>query len=433
MSTSTVPFAQSGSGGTLRVTQAAHGFTQGQAIQLDGATWALAQADDSGTLAVGLADVIDANTFRVVHSGTVNGLAGLTAGDYYYVSSTTAGALTSTEPVTGFSNPILLATSATAGVVLPYRPSGVGVAAMSYLTGRVITNNYATNIANGDHIKFDAVMDQAGSDIGLDTTTPYTNATGVASLGRITLAGGKVYELTQQVFAAGSGGYMFLAWYNSDTNTLIDQGFFLTTDNAASTNTTTSSKSTIFAPAIQTRVELRIYSISGITTIYGPTAGMGGGGSAFSVKTIGSVVAPVTQRHEVKLHTQGGWGSTATKIKYFTAVASNLGTAITLTQSTVNGDSFTINDSGMYQVNGYFWPTSSATEGITINAPTLTSNIELQPPANTLTICSAAGAGYYDECSWTGWLQAGTVVRWHGQATTTTSSAHNKFEIVKIG
>ena len=46
----------------------------------------------------------------------------MTAGQYYFVSTTTAGAYVSTEPTTGYSNPILFALTTTAAVVLPYRP-----------------------------------------------------------------------------------------------------------------------------------------------------------------------------------------------------------------------------------------------------------------------------------------------------------------------
>jgi hypothetical protein len=91
-----------------------------------------------------------------------------------------------------------------------------------------------------------------------------------------------------------------------------------------------------------------------------------------------------------------------------------------------------VNESGLYQVHGFFWPSSPVTEGVTVNAPNGASNIELQPMANVLTMASAAGAGYYEQASWTGWLQAGDTVRWHGQGGATTSAASNKFEIVKL-
>lgn len=105
------------------VTQASHGFAVGDAIYYTaGSAYAKAKADATTTLALFIVSAVgDVNTFTAAQSGPVTGLTGLTAGQYYYLSATTAGALTATEP-TSYSNPILFATSTTAGVVLPFRP-----------------------------------------------------------------------------------------------------------------------------------------------------------------------------------------------------------------------------------------------------------------------------------------------------------------------
>ena len=89
------------------------------------AAWALAEANSNATLGVGVVFYIDANNFYLYQLGSISGLSGLTAGQYYFVSDATPGLLTATEPtaVTSFSNPLLLALSATTGVVFPYRPS----------------------------------------------------------------------------------------------------------------------------------------------------------------------------------------------------------------------------------------------------------------------------------------------------------------------
>ena len=108
------------------VFQLTHGFALGQAIQMNGGTWALAQANGSSTLGVGIvSNVLDVDNFEVAFIGLVSGLAGLTAGEYYFVSDTVAGGLTITEPTT-YSNPIGLAISTTELIVLPYRPSTKG-------------------------------------------------------------------------------------------------------------------------------------------------------------------------------------------------------------------------------------------------------------------------------------------------------------------
>ena len=57
----------------------------------------------------------------------MSGFSGLTPGQYYFVSDVTPGLLTSTEPTStsSFSNPLLLAITATTGNVLSYRPSQI--------------------------------------------------------------------------------------------------------------------------------------------------------------------------------------------------------------------------------------------------------------------------------------------------------------------
>lgn len=111
----------------VTVTQASHGFSVGNAIYYTGSVYALARANAGTTLGVFIvSSVADVNTFTAAMLGPISGLSGLTAGQYYYVSSATAGLLTATEPAL-YSNPILLALSTTSGVILPYRPSIVGV------------------------------------------------------------------------------------------------------------------------------------------------------------------------------------------------------------------------------------------------------------------------------------------------------------------
>jgi hypothetical protein len=114
---------------SLTVTQTAHGFSDGQVIYNNAGTWALARSSNANTLGVATVQVIDANTFTAVFCGPVAGLSGLTAGQYYYTSATSAGAVTATEPASpNYSNPVLLALTTTTAVVLPFRPLLVSAA-----------------------------------------------------------------------------------------------------------------------------------------------------------------------------------------------------------------------------------------------------------------------------------------------------------------
>ena len=123
-------FANESSGGSssgenisYSVTQSSHGFSVSDVLYFDGTSYAKAQADDSTTLGLFLvSSVTDTNNFTVTLSGKVTGLSSLTAGEYYFLSNATAGALTTTTPTTGYNNPILFAISATEGIILPYRP-----------------------------------------------------------------------------------------------------------------------------------------------------------------------------------------------------------------------------------------------------------------------------------------------------------------------
>jgi len=142
-----------GSGGTeaerivLEINQVGHGLSVGEAIYFDGADWQLAQSNAAATLATHLVyEVADVDNFTAIQSGYFDtGLAGLTAGDYYFTSATTAGALVGTDPSTTdplfFSNPVLLAETATSGWVLPWRAYGPGTITGGILVSTVTTVN----------------------------------------------------------------------------------------------------------------------------------------------------------------------------------------------------------------------------------------------------------------------------------------------------
>ena len=111
------------------ITQTAHGFVNGNVLRLSGSTYVKAKADTvANAEAVGIvAGVIDANNFQLMQVGYIAGLTGLAAGTAYYLSATTAGAITSTAPSTPgqIVKPIIVADGTTTGYVLNYRGSVV--------------------------------------------------------------------------------------------------------------------------------------------------------------------------------------------------------------------------------------------------------------------------------------------------------------------
>jgi hypothetical protein len=158
---------------TWGVTQSSHGFSVGDAIYFDGSTetYELAQADDATTLGAFIVSAVaNTNTFTVCQNGKIDGLSGLTAGQYYFVSTTTAGEITSNQPTSGYDNPIFFALSETEGIVLPYRPAAIddtastlavsegGTGATTAAGARTNLDVYSTAEVNAQSLVFSIVM-----------------------------------------------------------------------------------------------------------------------------------------------------------------------------------------------------------------------------------------------------------------------------------
>ncbi|MCW1908620.1 MAG: hypothetical protein KIH63_004735 [Candidatus Saccharibacteria bacterium] len=115
----------SGAATSFNVSQTAHGFAVGDVVYLNSSTYTKAKADAASTAeSVGVISVIvDANTFTLVTNGQITTLSGLTAGTVYFLSDSTAGAYTATEPTTigNISKPLFVAYSTTGAIVNNYR------------------------------------------------------------------------------------------------------------------------------------------------------------------------------------------------------------------------------------------------------------------------------------------------------------------------
>lgn len=115
---------------TKSVAQAAHGFSVGDVLRMDGANYVKARSDnDTNAETVGIVSVVtDANNFVLATGGYVSGLSGLSAGSMHFLDPITAGALTTTEPTTigQISKPVFIATSTTAGYFFNMRGAEIG-------------------------------------------------------------------------------------------------------------------------------------------------------------------------------------------------------------------------------------------------------------------------------------------------------------------
>ena len=117
----------SGSANVISVTQSSHGFTVGKVLKSSGSngTFATAQADSAANAeVVGIVtDSIDTNNFLMTIAGriTVDGVVpDVTAGTVLFLSATSAGDLTSTEPSTTgqISKPVAVVTTADSEMIM---------------------------------------------------------------------------------------------------------------------------------------------------------------------------------------------------------------------------------------------------------------------------------------------------------------------------
>lgn len=139
--------------------------------------------------------------------------------------------------------------------------------------------------------------------------------------------------------------------------------------------------------------------------------------------------------HVVELRTGNGAGSTNTKIRRFATTVQAVGAAITYSDSSTLGASFTINQPGIYAI-GYSDVGASGNPmnmGLSINSTQLTSQISAIDAANRLAI-SLSYVGLLGMASGVFRLAPGDVVRAHtGTSDGETSTAAASFYVRKIG
>lgn len=145
-----------------------------------------------------------------------------------------------------------------------------------------------SNIAANDHLKIDTVdlarggpsNTLSGGSVKLDTATTYSNSNGAASLGRLSLGGGKFYKLVCNVgyalFSAGAGSVLTLQWFDvTGTPAAIGQPLNVYPASDTANETTLGSLEAMFAPsggaADVKLVEVRITAATTLTSI-GDTA-----------------------------------------------------------------------------------------------------------------------------------------------------------------
>lgn len=152
------------------------------------------------------------------------------------------------------------------------------------------------------------------------------------------------------------------------------------------------------------------------------------------------VVSASPGDHCVTAHTGNGHGSTNNKIRRFTTVLTNVGTAITYADSSANGASFTIVDAGLYEIH-YYDSSNAASSyiGISLNSAELTTAVHGITVASRLTWLNvwdsdATAGGVPISCTRVVRLAANDVIRPHTDGTPNqTGQDYTFFSIRKVG
>jgi hypothetical protein len=132
-----------------------------------------------------------------------------------------------------------------------------------------------------------------------------------------------------------------------------------------------------------------------------------------------------------------GYGSTANKIVRFSTVEKSVGSDVQFSDSATQGSSFTVLESGVYSVNASCGISSLDFVGISRNSTQLTTNVVSINAGDVLALSriatGAAGSNSWHSVAWSGYLNAGDVLRLHTDGTTLVNTQHTRFSISKQG
>lgn len=134
----------------------------------------------------------------------------------------------------------------------------------------------------------------------------------------------------------------------------------------------------------------------------------------------------------VRVDTSNGYGSTATKIRRFSNVRDNIGTDIQYADSATNGASFTVMESGIYNISYTDGFTSATYLGLSKNASSLTTNINSLAFSEILAVEYVSTTTASSNLAWEGYLVAGDIIRPHTNGVAS-STDYIGFTISKVG
>ena len=129
-----------------------------------------------------------------------------------------------------------------------------------------------------------------------------------------------------------------------------------------------------------------------------------------------------------------GHGAVDSKVRLLANTTTETGSSgITVSSSSNNGTTFTINTKGFYIINYIDSSSSGATKiGISRNSTQLTTNIQSITSANRLVMVDTPGANLIGNCFWQGVLNVSDVIRPHTTGTPNASADFLRFAIYRV-
>lgn len=135
----------------------------------------------------------------------------------------------------------------------------------------------------------------------------------------------------------------------------------------------------------------------------------------------------------IRVNTANGFGSTATRIQRFSNLETNIGTAVTYSDSATDGARFLINENGVYNITFIRNPAADSRWGISRNASSLTTDLQSLTAPEILSIVRTDATNNDAVASWSGYLNVGDIIRPHTDAIASANTSRHSFTISKVG
>lgn len=383
----------SSSATSIKISQAAHGFSVGNILRYNGSVYVKSQADsDANAEIYGMvSQIIDVDTFVLVTEGRVSGLSGLTAGATYYLSPSVAGEMTSIEPTTGgqVSKPVFITDSITSGYVIQSRGLLVGPPSTPALVMSDWASYTPTTQGLGTLAASSMFYRRVGDSIEVLGTLTAGTVSPVEM--RIGLPSGLIVDSTK----VSSIRIVGIIDRNATSSTLMNASVepnatYMVLTVASSSGFETKQNGSFISTGQKLSISARI-----------PIAG-------WTATSSGQVSAP---RSYVTCLQSPGNGSVNTTVLRWSSYTS-IGSSITVTQSATDGDKFTVNTPGIYAITvSYPWAGAANFGGITINSSALSTSINSITYAQGIRAMTSMPTGGPFTVSWTGFLSSGDIIR----------------------